>query len=137
MSKKKKLTNKQIIIVLKGVIERVNNYNNNKEVFPFICNKTASAISCKLKCDYEVVSKNMTDFIPLFTYENAVKYANADELDDKDNTSAYPWWDSGKNPYARYTTQGRIQFLEWLIKQYTKDTLCYKIKKVFKSLIKK
>ena len=117
MSEERKLTNEEIIEILKWVIERVNDYNDNKEIYPFICTRTKSSIRDKKKFSYESIT--ITDYIPLFTYENAVKYTNADKFDSNDEIP-YIWWDNYKERNARYTTQGRIQFLEWLIEQYSK-----------------
>ena len=55
-------------------------------------------------------------FIPEFTNENAVEYANAEKV----YSSALPWWESYSHGFDY---DNRILFLEWLKSQYPGNLL--------------
>jgi hypothetical protein len=94
-----KLTNKQQIEVLKTVRGRVE--YRKLGLCHTICNVLElfgisvppSLISC---------------YIPLFTRENAIKYAGA-------NSSNIYWW-----PYGAYDRVSRLQFLDFMINELKK-----------------
>lgn len=64
----------------------------------------------------------VSSFIPKFTNDNAVKYANG----DKTSYNSNPWWNNGSmfynyNPIYtsnKFDYDNRILFLEWLKEQY-------------------
>jgi hypothetical protein len=107
LSNKKKmgLTNKEQIKILKSVREDI------CETFG-LCSLT----HCKIRKWLNFSGKVCTDsYIPLFTRENAVKYANA-------STSGAYWWSN-----SPYDFKNRVKFLDWVIKETRKRIWYWKI----------
>lgn len=78
---------------------------------------------------HDVYESKLCDFIPKFTNENAIKYANG--IQAKDNCSA--WW-YGCELEKTFNFDDRIKFMKWLKSQYSpkQNPFTKWFKKVFK-----
>ena len=115
---KKELTNEEIVEILNQCIENVKRFSCDYHTY--LCVDLDTLISNKLELRKSI---NPTNYIPLFTYANAVKHANADKVKrntftNNDVVTPYVWWHSRYNP-IEVCNANRIIFLEWLIEQYS------------------
>ena len=97
-----KVSNRTIVKMCKRVIKYY-------EAHPETSNGLCTLLSMELEdiLHIEVDGPQVVDYIPKFTYENAVNQANA-------NSESMPWW------WCKTQHTNRIQFLNWLISEYSK-----------------
>ena len=110
------LTKKEQIIILKEVLEVLNNKTDDRGLCYIIAHRIAHRIIIPL--NLLVYRLFINDYIPLFTKENAIKYGNA----HKNNYSAYwwnhpDWWDTS----LTYDYENRILFVNWMISELEKE----------------
>lgn len=58
-------------------------------------------------------------FLPLFNYENASTFANAQRAEEPSVREALFWWEA----YRNYDFDNRIAFLEWMTKELKETAL--------------
>lgn len=108
-----KLSKKQIIQYCDETIARI---NNNDSTY-FLCPYLKEYIKAKTFWGRLFgVNKDLSKYIPEFTYENAAKHANA-SIRNHNNPYDKIWWSFRDNDF-KYT-KDRILFLEWIKSQYT------------------
>lgn len=113
----RRLSKKQIIRFCDETIAKI----NNAEIC-FLCNTLIHYIRTKTFWgNLFGVNKDLSKYIPEFTYENASKYCNAKLRNNKTYVSDYDktWWSSLDTPDYKYNSKDRILFLEWIKSHYT------------------
>jgi len=107
------LTKKEQIIILKEVLEVLNNKTDDRGLCYIIAHRI------RIHLNLLVCRLFINDYISLFTKENAIKYGNA----HKNNYSAY-WWncpDWWENTSLTYDYENRILFVNWMISELEKE----------------
>lgn len=110
---KKRLTNKQIIALCDGVISKIKKAQEN-QYKTFLCDEVRIYTSGHYTNKY-IHQCEIINYIPKFTIENAIKYADAriPMIDD------VGWWDGMCKPISEFNYQDRIKFMFWIKEQYT------------------
>jgi hypothetical protein len=57
-----------------------------------------------------IYSEEIPDYIPLFTFKNAIRYANANE------NAKQSWWKFTDD----YNREDRLKFIDWMIEELSK-----------------
>lgn len=100
-----KVSNRTIVKVCKRAIKFYEVYPEGFTGYSGLCTVLSSELEDILHI--AVPWTHVEDYIPKFTYENAVKYANA-------NPEYICYW------WCKKDTYHRIKFLNWLISEYSK-----------------
>jgi hypothetical protein len=85
-----------------------------------LCALIKSALRRK-SFEYEIkLCGRLEEYIPLFTYENAVEHANG-KIIGIDSERDF-WWDHPENNKKGYYDEGnRIKFLDWMINELKRE----------------
>lgn len=111
MVKNKQLTPEEINEFCNQTIYRLKNVSAM-----CLCYALKGYLESKGIYDLDESYEDASLFIPEFTNENAVKYANG----IKTSYNGNPWWDNGSMFYfnSKFDFNNRILFLEWIKEQY-------------------
>ena len=107
------MTNKEIIIMCDCIINNINQAESKGQC-SFLCDEIVEYINISRNGYIDYISREkIIYYIPEFTIENAIKYADARIPINND----LGWWD-GYTVNSVFNYKDRIKFIQWIKKQY-------------------